>query len=300
MRVAITGASGLLGSGLADSLRADDHEVLRLVRRAPQSADEVRWAPGGEVDLERLAGADAVVHFAAPGMGDRPWTPGRKAMLRRDRVEGTGTIASALATLAAGGRGPRTLLTASAVGVYGWPGDRVVDESAPRGTTEIAGLAAAWEDAAQPAVDAGVRVGYVRSGVVVARHGALMDRLLPLFKLGLGGRLGSGRQYWSWVALDDHVRAMRRLLDDDSLSGPVNVTSPNPVTNAEFTSALGRAVHRPTFLWAPGFPFKVALGGFGADLLAGQRVVPTRLEDAGFAFEHADLDAAFRWALSSS
>ena len=300
MRVAITGASGLLGSALTTSLRGDGHEVLRLVRRAPQSGDEIRWAPGGEVDLERLAEADAVVHFAAPGMGDRPWTPGRKEMLRRDRVEGTGTIASALATLAAGGRGPRTLLTASGVGVYGWPGDRVVDESDPRGTTEIAELAAAWEDAAQPAVEADLRVVYLRTGVVVARHGALMDRLLPLFKLGLGGRLGSGRQYWSWVALDDHVRAVRRLLDDDAFSGPVNVTSPKPVTNADFTAALGKAVHRPTVLAAPRFPFTIALGGFGADFLNGQRVVPTRLTEAGFTFEHADLDSALAWALASS
>jgi uncharacterized protein (TIGR01777 family) len=268
------------------------------VRRAPQSADEARWTPGGTVDLERLGDTDAVVHLAAPSMGGRPWTPGRKEMLRRDRVEGTGTIASALATLAAAGRGPRTLLTASAVGVYGATGDAVIDESSPRGRTELAEIAAAWEHAAQPAVDAGCRVVYLRSGVIVAHHGALMDKLLPFFRLGLGGRLGSGRQFWSWVSLHDHVRAMRHLLADDSLSGPVNVTSPKPVTNAEFTAALGRALHRPSFLRAPGLPFKVVLGGFGADFLAGQRVVPTRLDHAGFEFELADIDSAMRWAVA--
>jgi len=298
MRVAITGASGLLGSHLAESLRADGHEALPMVRHAPQSADEIPWQPGGDVDLERLATVDAVVHFAAPGMGDRPWTSGRKEHLRRARVDGTRTIATALATLAAGGRGPGTLLTASAVGWYGATGTAAVDESAPRGTTELADLAGAWEDAAQPAVDAGLRVSYLRSGVVVGPHGALMDKLVPLFKLGIGGRLGSGRQYWSWVSLRDHVRGVRRILDDPELAGPVNVTSPRPVTNAEFTSALGRALHRPAVLWAPGFPFRVVLGGFGADFLAGQRVVPTRLEKAGFAFNDPDVDSALRWAVA--
>lgn len=298
MRVALTGASGLIGSHLASALRADGHDVLRLVRRAPQEPDEVRWAPGGSVDLDGLARADAVVHLAAPGMGDRPWTPARKEELRRSRVEGTRTIAAAMAALAAGGAGPRTLVSASGVGYYGAPGDAAVDESGPRGDTEIARLAGDWEDAAAPAVEAGVRVSYLRSGVVLSPRDGALARLLPLFRLGLGGRVGSGRQYWSWISLRDHIRGVRHVLDRDDLAGPVNVTSPQPVTNAEFTAALGRAVHRPAFLVAPALPLRVAFGGFGVDLLSGQRVVPGRLEAAGFTFDDPDIDSALAWVMA--
>ena len=298
MRVAITGASGLIGSHLGESLRRDGHDVSRLVRRAPAADDEIRWAPGGEVDLERLAKVDSVVHLAAPGMGDRPWTPGRKQQLRTARIEGTRTVASALATLAAGGSGPRTLLTASGVGYYGATGSAVVDETAPRGQTEIAQLAGDWEDAAQPAVDAGVRVSYLRSAVVLSPHGGALSRLIPLFKAGLGGRVGSGRQFWSWISLRDHIRGVRHVLDHGDLSGPVNIGAPEPVTNQEFTRALARALHRPSFFVAPGPPLKVVLGGFGADLLTGQRVVPDRLEKSGFAFDDPDIDSALAWVFA--
>lgn len=297
MRVAITGTSGLIGSHLAESLRRDGQEVLRLVRRAPEADDEIGWEPGGEVDLQRLATADAVVHLAAPGMGDRPWTPGRKRELRNARIEGTRTISSALAILAAGGSGPRMLLTASGAGYYGATGSAVIDEDAPRGQTEIAQLAGDWEDAAQPAVDAGLRVSYLRSSVVLSPHGGALSRLIPLFKAGLGGRVGSGRQFWSWISLRDHIRGVRYVLDHDDLAGPVNIGAPEPVTNQEFTRALAGALHRPSFFVAPGLPLRVVLGAFGADLLTGQRVVPNRLEKSGFGFDDPDIGSALAWVL---
>lgn len=298
MRVALTGASGLLGGHLVRSLRAERHEVRTLVRRQPTAPDEVRWDPGsGEVDLVGLAGVDAVIHLAGVGLGDRPWTPAHKRAVYTSRVEGTRTIAAALARL---DPRPRVLLSSSGVGYYGnpEPGDQVLDEDSPTGDSYIATLAHAWEASTARAADAGIRVVPMRTGVVVSPQGGAFGRLLPLFRLGLGGRLGSGQQWWSWIGLGDYLRAVTFLLDRADISGPVNVTSPKPVTNADLTASLARAVHRPALLRVPGFALKLPLRDFAADLLGGQRVVPRRLLDAGFEFAEPDIDTAITTAVT--
>lgn len=298
MKVAITGASGLLGSHLVRSLHADRHEVLKLVRRAPGAPDEVRWNPtSGDVDLAGLAGVDAVIHLAGAGLGDKPWTPAHKREVYDSRVNGTRSIATALARLEPR---PAVLLSSSGVGYYGNPEtrDQVLDEDSPAGGSYIASVARAWEKPTAIATDAGIRVVPMRTGVVVSSTGGAFGKLLPLFRLGLGGRLGSGQQYWSWIGLGDYVRAVRFLLDRDDLAGPVNVTSPNPVTNAEFTATLATAVHRPALARVPGFALRLPLRDFAEDLLGGQRVVPRRLLDAGFEFAEPDLATAITTAVS--
>lgn len=296
MKVVLTGSSGLLGTALGSSFRADGHEVVRLVRREPSAADEARWDPVADrVDPGALADADLVVHLAGNGPGDRIWTPAHKREVMDSRVHGTTTISRAVAD-----HGVPVLLTASGTAYYGNPGDAVRDEAAPRGEGYMADVAAAWEAPTEAAAVAGVRVVPMRTGVVVSRKGgAYGRRLLPLFRLGLGGRLGSGQQWWPWIALDDYVRAVRFLADSD-LSGPVNVTAPEPITNADMTAAMGRVLHRPAVFWAPGFAVKLVLGDFGADLLGGQRVVPRRLLDAGFTFVHREFEPALEATLAGA
>jgi uncharacterized protein (TIGR01777 family) len=295
MKVVLTGASGLLGRALVSSLRDDGHAAVRLVRRLPAAPDEAQWDPqSGHVDPAALLGADAVINLAGPGLGDRPWTPARKRMLLDDRVSATRTITEAMA--AAEPR-PRVLLSMSGTGFYGTPGDQVVTEAAPQGDGYVAQIAAAWEQATAPAADAGIRVVRMRTGVVLSANGGAFGRLLPIFRLGLGGRLGSGRQWWSWVALPDYVSAVRFLLDHGEVDGPVNVTAPVPITNADLTKAMGRVLHRPTFTIAPGFALKLPLRDFAEDLLGGQRSVPQRLLDAGFDFEHPSFEPALRAVL---
>ncbi|MEP6760252.1 MAG: TIGR01777 family oxidoreductase [Sporichthyaceae bacterium] len=297
MKVALTGASGLLGPHLIRSLRDDGHEVLRLVRRVPTAADEVQWDPDtGEVDLAALTGVDAVIHLAGANIGGRPWTPAYRHTVLDSRVSGTRTIASALARL---DPRPRVLLSASGVGYYGGHGDEILDETSPTGDGYIAHVAARWEAETATAAAAGVRVVTMRTGVVVSGRGGALGRLIPLFRLGLGGRLGSGRQWWSWIGLHDYVRAVRFLLDRDDISGPVNVCAPEPVTNSEFTKTLARAVHRPAFLAVPGVLLQLPLRDFAKDLLAGQRVVPARLLEAGFRFDHPDLASALHAEFAS-
>jgi uncharacterized protein len=295
MKVVLTGSSGLLGRALVSSLRDDGHEVVRLVRRPPAAPDEARWDPStGHVEPAALPGADAVINLAGPGLGDRPWTPARKRMLLDDRVSATRTITEAMA--AAEPR-PRVLLSMSGTGFYGTPGDQVLTEEAPQGDGYVAQIAASWEQATAPAADAGIRVVRMRTGVVLSANGGAFGRLLPIFRLGLGGRLGSGRQWWSWVALPDYVAAVRFLLDHEEIDGPVNVTAPVPITNADLTKAMGRVLHRPTFTIAPGFALKLPLRDFAEDLLGGQRSVPQRLLDAGFGFEHPSFEPALRAVL---
>ena len=295
MKVVVTGASGLLGQELTRSFRASSHEVLRLVRRPPSAADEARWDPSaGHVDEAALRGADLVVHLAGAGLGDRPWTPAHRREVMDSRVEGTTTIARAAAAA-----GVPTLLSASGVGYYGNPGDRVLDESAPRGVTYIAEIAARWEEATAPASEAGVRVVPMRTAVVLSAEGGAYGRLLPIFRLGLGGRLGSGRQWWSWVTLGDYVRAVRFLADHEDISGPVNICAPVPLTNADMTTAMGRVLHRPTLVRVPGLALRLPLRDFAEDLLGGQRVVPRRLLDAGFTFAHPEFEPALRETLSA-
>jgi uncharacterized protein (TIGR01777 family) len=299
VKVVLTGGSGLLGNALRDSLRADGHHVVRLVRREPQASDEARWDPAsGTVDPTALPNADAVVNLAGPGLGDRPWTPGYKREVLEARVTATRTIATAMA--AAEPR-PRTLLTSSAVGYYGNPGDTVLAEDSPTGDTYLARIAREWEGAAAPARDAGIRVAYLRTAVVVsATGGAFGRRLLPLWRLGLGGRIGSGRQWMSWVTLDDWVAAVRFLLEHDDLDGPFNISAPHPIRNAELTKAIGRVVHRPAVLWVPGPALTLPMRDFARDLLGGQRVVPERLEEAGFAFGHREFESALRDVLAGT
>jgi uncharacterized protein (TIGR01777 family) len=293
VKVVLTGASGLIGPAVAASFRADGHQVVRLVRRPPGAPDEARWDPaGGTVDAAALRGADLVVHLAGKGLGDRPWTPAHRREVMDSRVEGTTTIAKAVVE-----HGVPTLVSASGVGYYGNPGDTVCDEDQPNGSTYVAEIAAAWEASTGPAAEAGVRVLRLRTGVVLSAKGGAYGRLLPLFRLGLGGRIGSGRQWWSWVALDDYVRAVRFLVDSE-LAGSVNVTAPEPLTNAEMTAAMGRVLHRPTVFRAPGWAMKVPLRDFAEDLLGGQRAVPRRLLAAGFEFAHPAFEPALREVLA--
>lgn len=292
MTIIVTGSSGLLGSALVRSLRADGTRVVRLVRRAPQGPDEAFWDPAeGTLDPAVLEGARAVVHLAGAGIGDRRWNEEYKREIVRSRVEGTATVARALAGLPAG----PALLSASAIGFYGDTGDREVDETSPPGSGFLArDVVVPWEAATRPAAEAGVRVALLRTGLVLSRDGGMLARILPLFRAGTGAPLGSGRQYMSWISLDDWVGAVRYILNDPEMSGPVNLTAPEPVTNERFTRALGRAVHRPTMPVAvPGFMLRAVLGEFaGEGVLIGQRVLPRRLLEAGHSFRHIRLDDA--------
>jgi uncharacterized protein (TIGR01777 family) len=299
-RIAVTGTGGLLGGALARALRRDGHRVVRLVRRPPAAPDEARWDPTGgdpRATAAALAGCDAVVHLAGAGVADHRWTAAYKRKLRDSRVLGTAAIARAIA---AGDAAPRVFLCGSALGYYGDTGERAVDESAPAGSGFLADLCREWEAAAGPASDAGVRTVFLRTGLVVARSGGAWGRLFPLFRAGLGGRLGDGRQYWSVIALADHLAAMRFLLADGpgALSGPVNLTGPEPVTNREATAVMGRVLRRPTVLAVPAPVLRVVLGEFAGDVLGSQRVLPRRLIDAGFVFAHPTAEDAVRAALA--
>ena len=295
MKVAVTGASGLIGSALVVRLRRDGHKVLRLVRRVATAPDEVRWDPDeGYVDLAALDGTDAVVHLAGAGVGEHRWTAAYKKTIRESRVRGTDTIARAATRL---DRRPEVLISGSAMGFYGDTGDREVDESAPAGSGFLSEVVRAWEAAADPAREAGIRVAHPRSGLVLAGHGGAWGRLWPLFRFGLGGRLGSGRQWWSFISLRDEVAALAFLIESD-LAGPVNLTAPNPVTNAEVTKAMGRAMHRPTPFPVPAKVLQLALGEFSSEILSSSRVLPGRLLESGFQFQDPTIEQAIAWALS--
>lgn len=293
MRIVLTGSSGLIGTALGHVLEADGHDVVRLVRRPPRSEDEVRWNPAaGELDPAELGSVDAAVNLAGAGVGDRRWTSAYKRTLLESRVAATNTLVGVLTGL---DQPPRILLSASGVGAYGLT-DRPVDERAPRGEGFVAEMCKAWEAATEPAQRAGVRVCQLRFGVVLSRRGGAVAKLLPLFRLGLGGRLGSGQQYWSWVALADVIRAVRFLFASE-LSGAVNVTAPHPVTNAEFTRSVGAALHRPTPTIAPAFALRAALGEYATEILGSQQVVPRRLLEAGFRFRYPTVGEALQAAV---
>lgn len=291
--VAIAGSSGLIGSALASALRGGDHRVLRIVRRAPANDGELRWDPdAGDIDVDALAGVDAVVNMCGIGISDRRWSGAFKQNLRDSRITPTEVLSTAVAEA-----GVPVLINASGVGFYGDTGTRAVDESAPAGDGFLARLTRDWEAATAPARAAGARVVLARSGLVLARSGGMLGRLRPLFSLGLGSRLGSGRQYMSWISLDDEVRALRFALAEPALAGPVNLTGPAPVTNAEFTAALGRALNRPAPLLLPGFAARAAFGELADEgLLTGQRAIPAALEQAGFQFRHNTIGEALAYA----
>jgi uncharacterized protein (TIGR01777 family) len=298
MDVAITGSSGLIGTALARSLVADGHRAIPIVRREG-SADTIRWDPAaGTIDATGLEGLDAVVHLAGEGIASGPWTAAQRRRISESRRAGTELLAGALAGLS---RPPATLLSGSAIGYYGDRADEVLTEGAHPGGDFLAGVCIAWEGATAAAEEAGVRVAHLRTGIVLDRSGGALGKQLPLFKLGLGGRAGRGDQWMSWITLDDEVRAIRFALDHPELRGAVNLTAPAPVTNREFTAALGRAVHRPTFLTIPRLarhaPF--GIGDLVESLLfTSARVEPHALTTAGFEFDHEQIDDALAAVLA--
>ncbi|MEI7915230.1 MAG: TIGR01777 family oxidoreductase [Mycobacteriaceae bacterium] len=295
--VAVAGSSGVIGSALVAALRIADHRVLRIVRRKPANRDELRWNPdSGEFDPAGLAGVDAVVNLCGVGVGDRRWSGSFKQQLRDSRIDPTEVISAAVVQA-----GVPVLINASAVGYYGDTGERIIDETAPAGTGFLAQLCVDWEAATAPARQSGVRVVLARTGLVLSPDGGVLGKLRPLFALGLGGRLAGGRQYMPWISLEDEVRALIFAIGADSLSGPVNVTGPAPVTNAEFTAALGRAVNRPALVPVPGLALRVAVGEFAREgLLGGQRAIPAALERAGFEFHHRTIGEALSYAMDAA
>jgi uncharacterized protein (TIGR01777 family) len=297
--VLVTGAHGLIGTALIPRLRAGGHRVVRLVRGEPEGADDVRWDPvAGTVDAAGLEGVDAVVHLAGAGIGDKKWTPARKQLILDSRTLGTDLLARTLAGLT---RPPKVLLSGSAVGYYGDRGAEELTEASAPGDDFPARVCMAWEAATAPAEEAGIRVVHLRTGIVLAAHGGALGRMLLPFKLGLGGRIGSGDQYMSWISIDDHVGAIQHLLTDESVHGAANLSAPNPATNSEFTHALGDALHRPTVLPTPLLPLKAVYGGELVQhlLVNGQRVFPRVLQQRGYEFAHAQLDDALRAVLAA-
>ena len=299
MRIAVTGSTGLIGTALVAALRDGGHQVIRLVRRTPARKDEIAWdplAPTGGLAPGALDGLDAAVHLAGANVVGRRWTAAYKEEIRASRVRGTRALAGALATASAP---PSVLLSGSAIGWYGDTGGREVDESSPAGSGFLPDVVREWEAAARPAEEAGIRVVTMRSGVVMSRRGGVLARMLPPFRLGLGARLGSGTQVMSWITLADYAAIVSFLLARPEITGPVNLTTPHPVTNAEFTSALAAAVHRPGLLFLPQPALKLALGGVSSDILASARVMPRRLEAAGYRFRFPDLPAALAAELAA-
>ncbi len=284
-RIAITGASGLIGSALVGHLKSEGHTVQRLVRRATVAPDEIQWDPKtGFVDVEALRGVDAVIHLAGVGVGDKRWTKRYKSEILNSRLLGTTAIANAVAEVK-----PQVFISASAIGWYGDSGNRAVVESDSVGNDFLAAVCREWEGAADLAGD--VRTVKLRTGLVLDPTGGALGRMLPLFRFGLGGKLGSGKQWWSWITLHDVVRAIEFALVNP-ISGPVNLTTPNPVTNQEFTSALARAMKRPALFPAPAIALKIALGGFSSEVLGSKKVIPSALSDAGFVWDYPHISNA--------
>jgi len=299
MRIAVTGATGLVGSALSERLLKEGNEVLVVTRRRDLSSPltVVLWDPErGELDTSALEGIDAVVHLAGETIAER-WTQAKKERIRASRVEGTRLLVDGLKTLS---KPPSVLVSSSALGFYGNRGDEELDESAPPGTGYLPEICQAWEAEAARAGEIGVRVASLRSGIALSTKGGALAKMLLPFKLGLGGPLGSGTQWMSWIHIDDVVGGYHFALHQAELSGVVNLTAPKPARNAEFTKALGRALGRPAFLPAPGFALKLLLGEMAQDLLLdGQKVLPRRLESAGYKFQHPDLDEALADVISS-
>ena len=284
-RIAVTGASGLIGSALVGYLKSQGHTVQRLVRRAAVSSEEITWDPiAGTVDMEALAGVDAVIHLAGAGVSDKRWTKKYKSEILNSRLLGTTTIAKAVAIVK-----PQVFISASAIGWYGESGNRAVIESDRVGDDFLAAVCHEWEAAADLAGD--VRTIKLRTGLVLDPTGGALGKMLPLFRFGLGGKLSNGKQWWSWITLHDQIRAIAFLLEN-KVSGPVNVTSPNPVTNSEFTAGLARAMHRPALFPVPTLALKIALGGFSAEVLGSKKVMPQVLTEAGFTFDYPHISSA--------
>ncbi len=284
-RIAITGASGLIGTALVGHLKREGHTVQRLVRRPIVAPDEIQWDPKtGYVDIEALRGVDAVIHLAGVGVGDKRWSKKYRAEILNSRLLGTTAIARAVSEVK-----PQVFISASAIGWYGESGNRAVVESDRVGDDFLAAVCREWEAAADLAQ--GVRTVKIRTGLVLDPTGGALGKMLPLFRLGLGGKLGNGKQWWSWITLHDVIRAISFLLEN-KIEGPVNLTSPNPVTNQEFTSALARAMHRPALFPAPAIGLKIALGGFSSEILGSKKVMPQELTNAGFTWDYPHITNA--------
>jgi uncharacterized protein (TIGR01777 family) len=298
VKIAITGASGLIGRALSASLTADGHDVIAVVRR-PSSSDatSILWDPAaGSIEGEKFEGIDGVVHLAGAGIGDKRWSDSYKREILESRTKGTALLAETLAGLA---QPPKVMVSGSAIGYYGDTGDTAVDETAPAGNDFLATVCVEWEAAATPAIEAGIRVPFLRTGIVLTKDGGALAKMLPLFRFGLGGRMGSGSQWWSWISMTDEIGAIRWLLDHD-ISGPVNVTAPEPVTNRSFTKALGEAMHRPTIAPVPSFGPKLLLGPELADalLFTSARVVPNVLTTSGYSFANPTIASALHDVLT--
>ena len=284
-KIAVTGASGLIGSALVAQLKSDGHEVQKIVRRPVRTSDEVSWNPiKGEIDLQALAGVDAIFHLAGAGVGDKRWTAAYRSEILNSRLLGTTTIATACEQLQ-----PDVFISASAIGYYGETGDRSVSEADRGGTDFLSIVCREWEAVADLAPSR--RTIKLRTGLVLDPTGGALGRMIPLFKFGLGGKLGSGKQWWSWITLHDQIRAMIFLMNS-KIEGAVNLTSPNPVTNQEFTAALAMALKRPAIFPAPAFALRAVLGGFSTEVLGSKKVIPKVLVDNKFEFDYPHVSSA--------
>jgi uncharacterized protein (TIGR01777 family) len=295
MKILVSGSSGLVGNKLTSLLTAERHEVTVLVRRPAERA-EIRWDPAaGDLDARALQGFDGIVHLAGENIAQGRWTAAKKQRIRASRVDSTHLLCQTLAGLAPQ---PSVLVNASAIGYYGDRGDQQLDEDSAAGEGFLPEVCQAWEAATQPATDAGIRVVRLRIGVVLSADGGALKKMLLPFRLGAGGRVGTGRQYWSWISIDDLVGVIHHALNADSLSGAVNAVAPQPVTNQQFTQTLGRVLRRPTIFPMPAFAARLALGEMANDLLlASARVAPAKLNESGYAFRHPDLESALRHVL---
>lgn len=281
-RIAITGSTGLIGSALVGHLRTEGHTIQRLVRRKAVAPDEVSWDPKiGTIDIAAIEGVDAIIHLAGANVGDHRWTKKYRAEILNSRLLGTTTIAQAASTVK-----PKVFISGSAIGFYGETGNRAVNENDRGGDDFLSAVCREWEAAADLAGD--TRTIKIRTGLVLEPTGGALGRMLPLFRFGLGGKIGSGKQWWSWITLHDEIRAICHILESD-LEGSVNLTSPNPVTNQEFTAALARALHRPALFPVPGIALKAILGGFSSEILGSKKVLPTALTESGFSFDYPHL-----------
>ena len=300
MRIAITGSTGLIGSALSTALTGDGHEVVRLVRHThpDEAAGERHWSPFGDPDPEPYEGCDVVVHLAGAGLGDKRWSAAYKREIRESRVHGTDTLARSLAQLT---ERPKALLSASAIGYYGDTGTATATEDSPGSEDFLGALCRDWEAATKPAEDAGIPVAHLRSGVVLGGSGGALARMLPFFKAGIGGPIGSGRQYFSFIGMADYLAAVRHVMAltaDGTMTGAVNMTGPLPVTNRAFTKALGQVLHRPTIMPVPGFALRVLFGQMANELTGSQRVLPARLTESGFTFTTPDARSALAAAVA--
>lgn len=295
MDVVIAGSHGLIGQALVEHLLTSGHQVVRLVRRPTERADELEWDPtAGHLTASALSGADAVINLAGAGVGDHRLTPAYKRTVLESRTSTTSLLAHTMAVAASP---PRVLLQGSAVGAYGDTGSHEVDETGPRGQTFLASVVREWEASADAARDAGIRVAHLRTGIVLSPRGGALARMLPLLRAGIGGRLGSGRQFWSWITLEDEVRAIIHLLTSP-VQGAVNLTAPNPADNAHVTRALAQELHRPAVVAVPAVALRIALGEFSHEVLGSIRAVPHVLSQDGFTFHHPTIEDAARWVVA--